>query len=336
MSETRTREKRDKASAKCNFNTVRERDMDLFFVERALTDSEFIQLLASKTDLAGKQLDVVKAELSRIEYSLGESDITIIAEADGIKYGFLIEDKIDALAMPRQHDRYIRRGNVGVEKGEYADYHVFIFCPDKYYNANEEAQLYEHHLSYEEVRDYLRGKTDPLSAVHLQAVSQAIAKAKKPVKVVLNESANDFFRHYREYQIENYPELDIRTKETSNGYWVNYNTPLRAPILHKMQEGYVDLTLKNAGSHTEDLQMMAEWLRRHGMPLVIGVKTANAGALRINVPKLKMKEPFERTDQKDIIACFDAVRQLNELATFLSKSLEVKKLAGIKSSSKSK
>lgn len=32
----------------------------------------------------------------------GESDITVIIESSGIKYGLLIEDKIDAIAMPEQ------------------------------------------------------------------------------------------------------------------------------------------------------------------------------------------------------------------------------------------
>ena len=64
--------------AECRFNTIRERDMDLLFVERAMTDIDFIRLLVGKTDLRGGEVSIVHAELSRTEYDLGESDITLI------------------------------------------------------------------------------------------------------------------------------------------------------------------------------------------------------------------------------------------------------------------
>ena len=107
--------------AECRFNTIRERDMDLLFVERAMTDIDFIRLLVSKTDLKGSEVSIVHAELSRTEYDLGESDITLILKVDDKRYGFLIEDKIDAIAMPEQHSRYIERGKVGIKNKEYLE-----------------------------------------------------------------------------------------------------------------------------------------------------------------------------------------------------------------------
>ena len=91
-------------------NTICERDMDLLFVESILTDPGFFHLLIDKTDLKGKPFQVLSAELSKTDNVLGESDITVVIEIEGVKYGFLIEDKIDAIAMPKQHDRYIKRG----------------------------------------------------------------------------------------------------------------------------------------------------------------------------------------------------------------------------------
>ena len=86
-------------------NTLCERDMDLLFAESALTDSGFCRLLINKAGLDGQCFQIQRAELSKEDSELGESDITIVIEIDGVKYGLLIEDKIDAIAMPDQHGR---------------------------------------------------------------------------------------------------------------------------------------------------------------------------------------------------------------------------------------
>ena len=311
--------------AKCRFNTIRERDMDLLFVERAMTDPDFIRLLVSKTDLKGSEVSIVHAELSRSENGLGESDITLILKVDGRRYGFLIEDKIDAIAMRDQHSRYIERGKVGIKNKEYEDFRIIIFCPEKYYSSDAEAKLYEHHLSYEEVADYLRSKTDELSQVHLQAITQAIDRAKKPPHVTLNETVNYYFRQYRMYQQSHFPDLDIRTKETSNGWWVDYRTALQdVIIIHKTQEGHADLTFPHAAGRLSEVKDMANWLREHGVSSVQGVKTGKSAALRIEVPPLEVKQNFEATSEKNLKACFEAIHELNQIAKLLADFLNVK------------
>ena len=79
-------------------NTICERDMDMLFIQSVLTDKGFCRLVIDKTDLAGKDFSVLNAELSKTDEELGESDITIIVDIEGVKYGLLIEDKIDAIA----------------------------------------------------------------------------------------------------------------------------------------------------------------------------------------------------------------------------------------------
>ena len=125
-------------------NTLTERDMDLLFVESVSTDPGFCSLLLNKTDLAGKPFQVLCAELSKSDSDLGESDITVVVDIEGIRYGLLIEDKIDAIAMSEQYDRYAKRGQKGVANNEYAGYDVFIVCPERYRNTNAEAMKYEH------------------------------------------------------------------------------------------------------------------------------------------------------------------------------------------------
>ena len=127
------------------------------------------------------------------------------------------------------------------------------------------------------------------------------------------------------YEQAHFPDLDIRTKETSNGWWVDYNTALQnVIIIHKTQEGYADLTFAHAADRLPDVKAMADWLREHGVPSVHGVKTGKSAALRIEVPKLAVKQNFENTPEKNLKACFEAIHELNQIAKLLAEFLNVK------------
>ncbi len=86
---------------KLDFGTVSERDMDMVFLNAFSTDKGFLNLFIDKTNLPKTDYDVTEICLSKADMD-GESDITVVIESAGQKYGLLIEDKIDAIAMPEQ------------------------------------------------------------------------------------------------------------------------------------------------------------------------------------------------------------------------------------------
>ena len=105
----------------CKYRNVSERDMDLLFMEAFATDTKFVELFIKQTRFHGKSFEVIHVERSKIDSGLGETDnITLIFDVEGQRHGFLIEDKNDAVAMPDQHERYVKRGRKGIENGEYA------------------------------------------------------------------------------------------------------------------------------------------------------------------------------------------------------------------------
>ena len=299
-------------------NTISERDMDLLFVESILTDIGFCRLLIDKTDLKGKSFQISGAELSKTDSDLGESDITVVIDVEGSKYGFLIENKIDAIAMPEQHGRYVQRGKKGVKTGAYNDFRVFIFCPEKYYRNNEEAKLYEHLLTYEESKAYFDSKTDPLSVCRRMQLEQAIVRAKKPTSVNINEKANTFLKQYIRYQQDHYPSLDLRTKEDSNGWWIDYSTELgNTYINHKIQKGYVDLTFPKASDQMDRAKIIAEWARQHKLSDAAAVKAKKSVMIRIHVPQLDIEKGFDRVDKDELDQCFNAVKELTDFANII-------------------
>ncbi len=64
---------------------------------------------------------------------------------------------------------------------------VFIVCPLKYRETNEEAKEYEHFVSYEKCRDYFASMPDAHNQYRYQQISQAIETMKAEYKVDINE-----------------------------------------------------------------------------------------------------------------------------------------------------
>ncbi|MCR5025652.1 MAG: hypothetical protein K6A90_15180 [Lachnospiraceae bacterium] len=305
----------------CVFNTVLEHDIDILLLHLFSEDAKFVRLFLNKAYTDIENAEVLDVEISKTDSSLGETDVTVKVNIDGKVCALLIENKIDAIAMPSQPERYVKRAEKGQKNKEYDEYAVFIVCPEKYRENNEAARKYPNVVYYEEIRDYLGEKNDGNAGVLYQQISQAIDKAKKPSQVIINEAANSFFRNYKEYQENKYPVLDLRTKNESNGYWAQYATKLENTILyHKIPNGYVDLTFRNAASSINSLDQIAGWLRDHSINGVSSVVTNKSAVLRIPVPKLNMYIPFEENDIGQIDRCFEALVELNDIAAILALS----------------
>ena len=115
------------------FNSVSERDMDLLFLEEFAVNRDFLNLFIQEIkDISLADYEVVSEEVSFVDEALGESDLTIILERDGHKVALLIEDKINAIAQPRQYERYVERGNKGIQEKLYDAFYVFLIAPSAY------------------------------------------------------------------------------------------------------------------------------------------------------------------------------------------------------------
>ncbi len=319
---------------KCDYGTVSERDMDVLFLNAFGSDKGFLQLFLNKTDIPCDNCAIDEIYLSRSDKD-GESDITVIIKSSGKRYGLLIEDKIDAQAMPEQQKRYTIRGDKAVKKKEYDEYRDFIVCSKGYYDVNDEAKKYSHFVSYEECAEYLEKSDLPLAGAWAQQIRQAITKSKKHSETEVNEVSNLFYNKYKDYQELKYPMLDLRTDRGGNGWWAHYATRYKDVYLyHKIPQGYVDLTFPNAAIKMDGLSNIARTINAaietdinaHGLNKIMAVPTGKAGALRIEVPKFDMKSMrFEDADPDDMEKCFYALSVFSEFANMLASAADVTK-----------
>ncbi len=319
---------------KLDFGTVSERDMDLMFMNAFSFDKGFLQVFIDKTDIPKAEYSITEVSLSKTDKD-GESDITVVIEGSGKKYGLLIEDKINALAMPDQQKRYTIRGEKAVKKHEYDEYRDFIVCSRNYYEINEEAKKYTYFVSYEECAEYFAGSDIPFAETWIQQIQQAITKSKRHSETEVDEASNSFYNKYKDYQEIHYPQLDLRTDRAGNGWWAHYATRYKNVYLyHKIPQGYVDLTFPNAASKMDGLSNMARTLNEaigsalklHGLNKIIALPTGKAGALRIEVPRFEMTSiRFDEASKDDIERCFYALTVFADYANMLASAVDVTK-----------
>ncbi|MBR2013183.1 MAG: hypothetical protein IJ995_03095 [Clostridia bacterium] len=306
---------------KCKFSNVSERDMDLLFLEEVVSSNQFLGMFLKRIGL--EDATVVEIEHSKMDAESGESDMTVIVEKNSVRYGLLIEDKIDAIAMENQSGRYIERGEKGKKNGDYSTYFTFIIAPKKYLEDNAEAQKYQYKISYEECLEYFKNKNDDRSQFKVQQIKQAIEKKKSGYQVTKNEAVTEFWNKYIDYQEENNPQLLLISKRGDKGFasrWPYFHTVVdELYIYHKSEQGVVDMVIDKAADKTvlieEALVQLLGDLKENNL---LVLKTGKAAAIRIKVPKIDFALPFEIYN-KEIQICFKNIEKLADIAKRLSK-----------------
>lgn len=298
---------------------VDERDIDLYVINKFINDINFKKIFLNKIDK--EDYDIVKC-IHSYKDNDGESDITIILENSIEKIALLIENKIDAIAMPNQKGRYDYRGNKGIKDGSYDKFFVFIMAPREYLINNTEARKYENQMSYEELIDYI-GNTDSYGQALLK---NALESKRKEYVIQEDKKVTMFWQKYYDFVEQNYPQLNIKRYEGSRGanaWWPGFATPVKnIRIDHKSNRGDVDLRFNNVGEYFYEISKILDGKLDSDMLIV---RTGKSMSIRLKVPIVKFDGEFE--DYIDEIKiCLDAVVRLQSL---LSK-IDYKKILGLK------
>jgi len=285
---------------------VFERDIDLYIINKLLNDNNFKNIFLNKIN---KVDYTVKECIHSYFDNDGESDITVILEKDNKKIAILIEDKIDAIAMPEQRNRYYLRGEKGIKENKYNEYFVFIIAPKDYLNSNSEAQKYEYRISYEEILQFI-GVEDIYGKILLKT---ALEEKKKGYSVIEDKKVTLFWQYYYDYVEKYYPKLNIKRYEGprgANAWWPGFSTPVKnIKIDHKSNRGDIDLKFEGVGEYFSEISEILKNKLDDDMSIV---KTGKSMSIRIKVPIVKFNEDFN--DYKsEIKLCLDAVERLQNL-----------------------
>lgn len=150
-------------------------------LEEFALNEDFLNLFLQKTGNAELfSYKIVSEEVSLTDAVLGESDLTIVLEKDGRNVALLIENKIHAIARPRQYERYVERGEKGVREEQYSAFYVFLIAPAEYMKNNSSAAKYPLKVTYEECRELFIASTTVRNQLKYQQLSAAIEQARRP------------------------------------------------------------------------------------------------------------------------------------------------------------
>lgn len=292
---------------------VYERDIDLLVINKFMNDNNFKNLFLNKLEITG--YNVINCIHSYSDKD-GENDITIIISNGKEKIGILIEDKINAIAMKNQSDRYKRRGETLKKSGTFDKYYIFIIAPNDYLKTNEESKKYEYRISYEEILETV--KEDSYAAALL---SSAINEKKNNYSVVENKTVTDFWNKYYDLVDSNYPSLSIK-KHTgprgSDALWPIFSTPVKGLLIyHKSDKGYIDLTFPGLAEKYYDIYEIVKNFLGDKYTLQV---TGKSLAIRANVSKIDFRKNFA-SQIEQLIEALDAVQSLQELLSKINYEL---------------
>lgn len=269
------------------FEKVLERDIDLLMINKFINHPKTIDFFLEKVELYGYKL--VDIEHSLMDNELGESDITLIVEKENNKIGILIENKIDAVAMDLQPERYVKRGDKAVSLGIYNEYRIFIIAPKKYLETNIYAKKYPNNISYEDLLDFMN---DDKYAVSL--LEKAIEEKENGYEVIENEMVTKFWHKYYNFIKENYSSIKINEiigPRGSRAVWPElHTTNSKVKIMHKSDRGYMDLTFNNMG---ENIDIFNKYVPIDILSEYEVVKTGKSMSIRLHVPLLDFKNEFD-------------------------------------------
>lgn len=295
------------------FEKIEERDIDLIIMRCFVTASEFAELFLNCVGWSGAK--VVHVEHSLTDPELGESDVTAIVELDGSRYALLLENKIDAKAMPYQCHRYHERGRIGVDNGKYSDFAVFITAPQSYLDTNDEAKKYPNQISYEAMMDFFERKG---FAFEREATLSAIRKKESSYSVQEVPSITEFWKDLyaytsaSKYNCEMFPAAGPKGIRST---WVQFRVPLQGTSLYlKSTKGFVDLEFSGKLGEGSRLR---EYINTHKDGDMHWETTGSSLSLRIKVCPMDFRNPFTKYID-DIGRVLSAVERLTALAVKLN------------------
>lgn len=296
---------------KIQFDTTLERDIDLLIIEEFIANENFARIFLGTVGI-DSPYTIETVFHSKTDAEFGESDIVFILKIDEHLHALHIEDKIDAIAMPQQHDRYNLRAQKDISKGQYNTYSVLIVAPSKYLAVNKEAHKYMYQVSYEQMREYFLQKNDLRSKYKLALIDRAIFDQKNGYQYETNPYVVSFCSAMTQYQKEHYPGLPIGTK----AWWPEYPTLLEdTKIVFKANKGFCDLQF----GHTSAQDLFSRVKHELSEQMNV-VQTGKSASVRIIVTPIQFETNFENNIPK-VDEALAALTELHNLSKILLSQL---------------
>ena len=298
----------------CGINKFLERDIDMLMAEELRVNPEFCQWVINQLNVRTSiRYPAIHSNVSVVEDG-SEADVVATFECSAGLYRLYIENKIDAQMMPDQLERYLRRAQNEMNRGEIQLFSVLFFTPTNYLPVSMPAGVTR--LTFEDAAMALRSqmrnqslrcdyraslleKASPLKSAQARdaqvaAMEPYVREWWDRVYAMLEREFDDFFTPPR----TRYPRSVFFAPQT-------YGMASYLRVDFKGHKGEVDLAFKNV-----PLMEMGVFLRNFSAVPGRLIRNRESSALRIDGLL-----PFVIADGTEIIptkvrACYQAAYDL--------------------------
>ena len=294
---------------------LRERDMDLLICSELYVEEGPLQRLF--IDGWNDGTGALEGAWVSHQDSDGETDIVVSFVSNSGSLVLLIENKIDAEFQPNQPERYRDRARRwGQVCGPLVDVETVLLAPAAYFQ-NEGSDIFDRHVSYEDLIEVLSGAVDARSrflAVMLRNGLDAHREGYVPVR---DEVTTQVWSTFWDIANKEAPRLRMRKPgNTPSGARFIYfydadgvsrsETKGRAHIVYKsnLNEGcYVDAQFRNMNVETLEARVAGVL-----EPDMLVGKAGKSASIRIRVPSVNFARIPEGQEESILEGLYAAER----------------------------
>ena len=285
---------------------IQERDIDLLLLEEWSVNPDFAYWILEQCGI-NERFVSFNGYHSVTDPQFGETDLLLIAENDSEKIAILLENKIDAIAQPKQAERYFLRAEKLRQELNLSQTIIGIVAPDNYLQNNQEAANYPFQISYESTAEYLDSLSDIRSKYRAAVVFSAIEKERRGYRPVKDEQVSRFWHDYWTYLRDNLPDVYMKEPDIvpSNSDWPGLKFdwfPSKWKLVHKLSRGVLDLETKLTES---DVSILQKNLENTDFSII---KTGKSYSVRLNVVPLDRNQPLEE-QLAALQSCIDGIKK---------------------------
>jgi hypothetical protein len=274
---------------------IAERDIDLLLLEEFVANADFREWFLGEVGLTNPQ-DLILAARS-VPTSTGESDLELTLDDHGWLTKVLIENKIDAILQPGQAERYAERAAGYLSSATCQQVMTVLISPKAYTGT---LAGFDQRVTYEAIQEWLEGnlEEDGRGPYKLFLLRAALDRGTAGWTLVPDETATEFWRRYWKLASKVAPELRMRrpgAKPATSGfiYFKPAGLPRGVDLIHKAPYGHVDLQLRGKAEIADEFE------KTHGPHLEPDMEIERAHkslVVRISIPRVKLKTPFDESE----------------------------------------
>lgn len=235
----------------CGINNFIERDVDMLIAEELRVNADFgrwvMNKLGAPSDIT---LPAININVSVMEDGSEADVVATFKTTSNLVHRLFIENKIDAILMPEQLERYVRRAEGDLRRQIISSFSILFFTPSAYSLKNLPSGVKQ--ISFEEAAHALASQGDLRSQYRASLLMRALPLRTPAARDAHVSAADPYIREWwdRVYAMldRDFPNFFVHKTRYPRSVYFAPETPGQARYLRvdfKGHKGEVDLAFKD-------------------------------------------------------------------------------------------